>query len=95
MKEEIITNWKGEEEIDRYYVTHKGKKLTNIIDFLVRKIRWWQQKEEINQSDDKEVENLLYWVADYIPIELSPFRLNTIKNQLWGIRDRFHNDKLA
>lgn len=98
MSEEKEVNWvKPEEhnlEIPRTF-THSRNKTLKMIVFIVKEIRLWQQKEVFTLEDDKEAEKRLYWVADFLVRDHYPLRIDTIKNQLWGVRDRYHNDKLA
>lgn len=53
-----------------------------MIEVLCARIRYYQ----ILKTNDlviKEVVELIHWVADFMPYDKYPFRIDTIKNQLW------------
>lgn len=53
-----------------------------MIEILCSRIRYYQMvstKELVKE----EVIDMIHWVSDFMPVEKFPFRVDTIKNQLW------------
>ena len=58
--------------------------IKSMFEILCSRIRYYQTIE-IKEGDElfNEVIDLIHWVSDFMPEKEYPFRVDTIKNQLW------------
>lgn len=63
-----------------------------ILEDLICKIRYYETVKNKSKIES-EVVNHIHWVADFLPRDMFPYRIDTIINALWtrgiGLRNRW------
>ena len=74
---------RGDSTLDLQRSFDKSEESTKeMIEVLCAKIRYYQMIET-NDLVIEEVVDIIHWVSDFMPFDKYPFRIDTIKNQLW------------
>ena len=86
IKEE--TNLAEQAEIKRQFCYEHNAELDIVIKATFKKIRVLLNKIRFTQDDMDNAEEMLDFVANFMPYEVYPWRIDTLKNQLWKCINR-------